>query len=403
MKLNKLARGFTLIELLVVIAIIAILAAILFPVFAKAREKARTNSCINNQRQIAIAVSMYIQDNDEKIFPDSQSSSWAKYLKDYNEPSIYDCQSEDGRGTNNTPEYGFNEWNFSAALGDIKKPEATVMTADLNVNSVSPPTGAPSPPNSNYTLRTESTDVDITPRHNNGAVFSFMDGHVEFLDLKGDPSMASLATKGWILPAVVTIPWKVVSPGINQTTNADFSMLGNEGFWYFKTWTRVSIQQKPSWISDPQMWVYSIGPTPDKREDDAWFNGTWNNGATPQATYSTALNTLGGFSGLRWMFVCASNNDAAAKGGQLTINVTDSAVHSVTIIGSGNPNESAVRTCTQSVTNTSTTKTKGVNFLVNGGNIYWSRISFAGPGPINIRCSYSDAQRFNGVCAFLFD
>ncbi|MGC8834574.1 MAG: type II secretion system protein, partial [Armatimonadota bacterium] len=61
-------RAFTLIELLVVIAIIAILAAILFPVFAKAREKARQSACLNNQKQISRAMSLYLQDNDE-LFP----------------------------------------------------------------------------------------------------------------------------------------------------------------------------------------------------------------------------------------------------------------------------------------------------------------------------------------------
>src|SRR6202051_4392050 len=58
--------GFTLIELLVVIAIIAILAAILFPVFAQAREKARTISCLSNVKQTALGATMYVQDNDEK-------------------------------------------------------------------------------------------------------------------------------------------------------------------------------------------------------------------------------------------------------------------------------------------------------------------------------------------------
>lgn len=64
-KLAKRRKGFTLIELLVVIAIIAILASILFPVFGKAREKARTASCQSNLKQLALGVRMYMQDCDE--------------------------------------------------------------------------------------------------------------------------------------------------------------------------------------------------------------------------------------------------------------------------------------------------------------------------------------------------
>jgi prepilin-type N-terminal cleavage/methylation domain-containing protein/prepilin-type processing-associated H-X9-DG protein len=63
------ARAFTLIELLVVIAIIAILGAILFPVFAQAREKARQTTCASNLRQIVLATQMYLQDYDETFFP----------------------------------------------------------------------------------------------------------------------------------------------------------------------------------------------------------------------------------------------------------------------------------------------------------------------------------------------
>lgn len=63
---QRIATGFTLIELLVVIAIIAILAAILFPVFAQAREKARQSSCLSNLKQIGHALTIYMQDYDEK-------------------------------------------------------------------------------------------------------------------------------------------------------------------------------------------------------------------------------------------------------------------------------------------------------------------------------------------------
>jgi len=61
------AKGFTLIELLVVIAIIAILAAILFPVFARAREKARQSACLSNMKQLGLGMLMYAQDYDERL------------------------------------------------------------------------------------------------------------------------------------------------------------------------------------------------------------------------------------------------------------------------------------------------------------------------------------------------
>ncbi len=74
MRFPSRLAAFTLIELLVVIAIIAILAAILFPVFAQAREKARQASCLSNTRQIGLAALMYAQDYDETLPPWRQSN-----------------------------------------------------------------------------------------------------------------------------------------------------------------------------------------------------------------------------------------------------------------------------------------------------------------------------------------
>ena len=65
--MKRIKHGFTLIELLVVIAIIAILAAILFPVFANAREKARQSSCLNNMKQWGLGFHMYSDDNNDRV------------------------------------------------------------------------------------------------------------------------------------------------------------------------------------------------------------------------------------------------------------------------------------------------------------------------------------------------
>jgi len=93
--LKKNRSGFTLIELLVVIAIIAILAAILFPVFAKAREKARQSSCTSNLNQIGKAFMMYAQDYDEKLYHPRWTSvdGWTAPITPYvKNEQVFGCQ-----------------------------------------------------------------------------------------------------------------------------------------------------------------------------------------------------------------------------------------------------------------------------------------------------------------------
>jgi len=106
-------RGFTLIELLVVIAIIAILAAILFPVFAKAREKARQTTCASNLKQIALGNLMYANDYDERFMPFcGDSASWCKsppgcfYTAGYLQPYIKNTCARRPQGTTVRPAVG---------------------------------------------------------------------------------------------------------------------------------------------------------------------------------------------------------------------------------------------------------------------------------------------------------
>jgi prepilin-type N-terminal cleavage/methylation domain-containing protein/prepilin-type processing-associated H-X9-DG protein len=131
--LRRRREGFTLIELLVVIAIIAILAAILFPVFAQAREKARAASCMSNNKQISLAFSMYKQDYDETYPPavDPVTNLWwenavTPYIKGGNVGGILTCPS----GASRAYAYSMN-WSLSGASdATTTRPSDTVLSAD---------------------------------------------------------------------------------------------------------------------------------------------------------------------------------------------------------------------------------------------------------------------------------
>jgi prepilin-type N-terminal cleavage/methylation domain-containing protein/prepilin-type processing-associated H-X9-DG protein len=148
--------GFTLIELLVVIAIIAILAAILFPVFAKAREKARMTACLNNEKQIATAVMMYAQDHDE-LLPDA-ATVWGSINMD---KGVLVCPTAGSKVANG---YGYSNFIAGKALGEVESPSTEPMVMDSKAAG---------------NLVKSGGDVDF--RHNGGkvAICAYCDGHAE--------------------------------------------------------------------------------------------------------------------------------------------------------------------------------------------------------------------------------
>ncbi len=139
-------RGFTLIELLVVIAIIAILAAILFPVFAKARESAHQTSCANNLKQISSAAHMYYEDWDGVFWPQRyyeiyrNNAGWADRIRFYNKTfGLFHCPSGD-RNYSYTVSGGAESWGEEGipdplqwgrgTVSDIKNPSQFIHFAD---------------------------------------------------------------------------------------------------------------------------------------------------------------------------------------------------------------------------------------------------------------------------------
>jgi prepilin-type N-terminal cleavage/methylation domain-containing protein/prepilin-type processing-associated H-X9-DG protein len=195
-------RGFTLIELLVVIAIIAILAAILFPVFAKAREKARQSSCLNNVKQLALAEVQYAQDYDECLVPTyciNPAVGFPQLLMPYTKNTqIFMCPSD----SSGWAAYGVLlsyisnyyvhvQMDYAGCvptrLSQVPHPADTIGFAE---NAVGNPAGA----GCQITTGTygDSYSTGYTPwarlnltRHNGGSNYEFIDGHAKWMN-RGD-------------------------------------------------------------------------------------------------------------------------------------------------------------------------------------------------------------------------
>ena len=212
LRADKRISGFTLIELLVVIAIIAILAAILFPVFARARENARRSSCQSNLKQIGLGVLQYIQDYDER-FPKishpiaaAPPYGWADTIQPYlKSVQIFKCPSFTGPTSDVPNVVGYSSYWMNSGLNDdpgngvvgksqaaVNNPSLTILngdggnssphtTARFNCNGCNAggaATGLAAGCGGTANLATNLTAGG--QQHLEGIVLSFTDGHVKW-------------------------------------------------------------------------------------------------------------------------------------------------------------------------------------------------------------------------------
>ncbi len=201
-------HGFTLIELLVVIAIIAILAAILFPVFARARAKAQQNNCLSNCKQMALGVLMYASDYDT-AWPGYGSASltdkWMGQIMPYVKNSqIFNCPSDRSGelangGDNETRGYQMN-WHLGTWEGGsgvcfpFKQeaidfaPEMMMLVDGISMNASYGGWGRV------FIVESEG-NYGMVGRHNEGSNLAFTDGHAKFMASKSIPARVWTGTR----------------------------------------------------------------------------------------------------------------------------------------------------------------------------------------------------------------
>jgi prepilin-type N-terminal cleavage/methylation domain-containing protein/prepilin-type processing-associated H-X9-DG protein len=207
-------RGFTLIELLVVIAIIAILAAILFPVFARAREKARQSSCSSNVKQLALGLLMYVQDYDEMFGlgggyngTDLWARQWPIAVQPYvKNTQLLLCPSNPRRGGTNVywgqthdviENYAALSGLEFTALAKVPTPAEKILIMDSSHQAVPDWNRAQyaciCPSNTGCAAGIANRIPGNCP-HNEGVNVGFVDGHVKW----GKSTSTATPPNGWL-------------------------------------------------------------------------------------------------------------------------------------------------------------------------------------------------------------
>ncbi len=165
--------AFTLVEILVIVAMTGIMAAILYPIFGSARDKTRQSSCMNNQRQLVMAMNQYAQDHNS-TFPGvvgfvDDGSRWHDAVRDaHYSDALFACPSAMVDGSLAHPSYGMNGYLYGVFLPELTDPAHTLLSADANTSII-----------------VSGSEVDLA-RHGGSYVASFMDGQVKTLTPEQD-------------------------------------------------------------------------------------------------------------------------------------------------------------------------------------------------------------------------
>ncbi len=298
----KKSKGFTLIELLVVIAIIAILAAILFPVFQKVRENARRTACLSNEKQIGLGVIQYSQDYDEYLINGTNGygggSGWAGQLYPYvKSTDVFHCPDDSSPvlAGSHPSSYSLNS-NFAYymaattgclgvhgayTLSQLNAPAKTVMIFEVGGSG-------------NYNVATEinlSTDTPAGTRDNcggspsgNGTGNQYGGGPLNGYTATGVPLVMATGYTPGALALVKSInggtfvPNMGVDPGRHNGSNYMFA----DGHAKYLRGAQVSAGYSANKETDQQNYSMQYGSSPMAAGTGGTFDGT----NQPAATFS---------------------------------------------------------------------------------------------------------------------